>query len=83
VTPNQITALKAKIDADLAGKSDTVGIAFSHDAFMAFVQNGLIQKKTFGVLGTTLMAEKLPAYGETHFAFVDWELQPQTAKVGG
>lgn len=83
MTSNEIAAEKAKIDAALAGKPDNVGIAFGDEAFKAFVKAGHIQKRKFGLLGTTLMAEDLPAYGETHFAFLDWMLPPKTAKVGG
>jgi hypothetical protein len=83
MTPNEINALKSIIDTDLVGKANTVGIAFEYQAFIAFAKAGHIQKRKFGVLGTTLLAEMLPAYADSHFCFVDWELSPKSAKVGG
>jgi hypothetical protein len=83
MTPAEVAALKSQIDADLIGKADNVGIAFGEESFNAFVAAGHIQKRKFSLLGTTLFTEMLPAYGDGHFAFVDWELPIKTAKVGG
>jgi hypothetical protein len=75
-------ATKARLDEDLTQVGPNVGIAFGFGLLGAFKDRGWITMKTFGVLGTSFGATKLPCYG-SHYAFPTWDLPENEFKVGG
>ncbi|MGJ4882902.1 hypothetical protein [Bradyrhizobium sp. HKCCYLRH3097] len=75
------TKVKEQLDAQLANAAPNVGIAFGLDLFDAFRDRKWITLNTFGALGTSFGATKLPAYG-SHYAFPTWDLPENEFKVG-
>lgn len=74
--------IKAELEKQLAGASPSVGIAFGTELFNEFRKRGWFTLEVFGVLGTTLFAERLPAYNKSHFVFPSWDIQDLEFKVG-
>lgn len=74
--------IKATLDAELRNADPNVGIAFGVDLLAAFWKRGWLTLETFGVLGTTLFAIKLPAYGKSHCAFATWDVPDEGFRVG-
>lgn len=79
---DQCETMKAELDKQLAGVSPNVGIAFGIELFEEFRRRGWFTLESFGVLGTSLFSEKLPAYKSTHFVFLSWDLKDLEFKVG-
>lgn len=78
----QADKIKGELDAVLAGVSQNVGIAFGEALFEEFRKRGWLTLETFGVLGTTLFASRLPAYDKTHYAFMSWDVDEEKFTVG-
>lgn len=76
-----VTKIKERLDNELTKLGPNVGIAFGLELFDAFRDRGWITLQTFGVLGTSFGATKLPAYG-SHFAFPTWDLPETEFKIG-
>jgi hypothetical protein len=74
--------IKAKLDAELAGRPDNVGIAFGLDPFYEFRDRGWLTLEKFGALGTSLFEARVPAYGRTHYAFPTWDIPENEFRVG-
>jgi hypothetical protein len=75
------SAIKAKLDKELAGTNPDVGIRFEVDLFRAFKDRGWITLKSFGPLAAPFGATKLPAY-DTHLAIATWDLPENGYQVG-
>jgi len=75
-------AIKINLDRQLAAVGDQVGIAFGTKIFDDFRRRGWITLETFGILGTTLFATKLPAHQKTHYVFATWDIPEYDFKVG-
>jgi hypothetical protein len=77
-----ISAKRDSLDQALETAGPNVGIAFGLDLFKAFRERGWLTLETFGASGTTLFAERLPAYQQTHYVFATWDLGDWDFKVG-
>lgn len=77
-----VEAVKARLDDALAGKPETLGIAFGPLLFAAFRSRGYLTTEEFGALGTNFLLHRAPAYQRTHFAFVDLELPDEGFRIG-
>jgi len=77
-----IENIKANLDKQLESADSNVGIAFGEDLFRIFRENQWIKLEDYGLLGTSLFSEKIPAYQQTHFAFTTWGLGKLDFKVG-
>lgn len=82
MTDDKLLEIKDKLDTVLAGVGPNMGIAFGTELFAEFRQRGWLKMEVFGMLGTSVFAEKVPAYNRTHFAFPNWEIPDYTFKVG-
>jgi hypothetical protein len=74
--------IKTELDMQLEDAPANVGIAFGTEIFNEFRKRNWITLEKFGVLGTTLFAQKLPAYKKTHFIFSSWDIPDFEFKVG-
>ena len=79
---DQFELIKAELDKQLEGASPNVGIAFGTELFNEFRNRGWFTLEVFGVLGTMLFPERVPAYKETHFVFPSRGIQDLEFKVG-
>ena len=75
-------AIKSDLDRALTEVGPNVGIAFGTELFAEFRKRGWLTLETFGVLGTTFLATKLPAYSRTHHAFATWDVPDLEFRVG-
>jgi hypothetical protein len=82
MTDKKLLEIKEGLDAALANEGPNVGIAFGTSLFDEFRQRGWLKMEEFGMLGTSVFAEKVPAYNRTHFAFPNWDLPEFAFKVG-
>jgi hypothetical protein len=73
---------KTELNKELESAASNVGIKFGPELFKEFVRRGWFTLETFGVLGTLLFAEKVPAYQKTHIVFQSWDIQDHEFKVG-
>lgn len=79
---DQFEMQKAELDKQLNNAPDNVGIAFSTALFDEFKKREWFTLETFGVLGSTLFSEQLPAYNKTHFVFPSWGINDLEFKIG-
>jgi len=74
--------IKLELDKQLEVAVPNVGIAFGVELFDEFRKRGWFTLEVFGTLGTTLFAERVPAYDKTHFAFPSWGISDREFIVG-
>jgi len=72
-----------RLDVDLLQAHRNAGILMGPKLFAALAKRDLIKMEDFGLLGTRMLLERIPAYGKTHAVwrqpqFGDWDFQ-----VGG
>ena len=65
---------KADLDKALADLSPKAVILFGLELFRDFRERGWLTTETFGAEGTTLFAEKVPAYNRTHLVVATWDV---------
>jgi len=78
----ELDATIARLDAELEGVGQHVGIAVGSDLFRAMREAGKLTLETGGAVGTLLFSCKLPAYHRTHYVFETWDLGPTEFRVG-
>lgn len=74
--------IKRELDKQLEVAVPNVGIAFGVELFDEFRNRGWFTLEVFGVLDTTLFAERVPAYNKTHFVFLSWGIPDREFIVG-
>lgn len=79
---DHVDEIKVELDTQLKSAHPNVGIAFGVELFGEFRKRGWFTLETFGVLGTTLFSEQVPAYSKTHFVFPSWAIQDLEFRVG-
>jgi hypothetical protein len=77
-----VEAIKGRLDAELVGKPETLGIAFGPLLFAAFDSRGYLTTEQFGVLAEHFQLDRAPAYQKTHIAFIDLELPDDGFRIG-
>ncbi len=76
-----VEEIKAQLDADLAKAGGDVGIAFGLGLFAAFKERNWFTLEKWSILGTTLFAEDLPTYNNSHPAIVTWDIDDSAYRV--
>lgn len=74
-------AIKTKLDIELKSVDDKVVLFFGIDLMSSFRQQGWIDVKAFGLLGTSFLASDHLAYG-THMVFPSLLIADDTYSVG-
>jgi hypothetical protein len=77
-----LNQVKADLDSALANASPKAVILFGAELFRAFHERGWLTVETFGAEGTTLFAERVPAYNRTHLVIYTWDVPNYEFRVG-
>lgn len=78
----QVEAAKVKLDTELQGRSEKIGIAFGSELWRAFIKRGYLRLEKFSWLGLEVSILELPAYNK-RFAFEDWRLPGDEYRLPG
>jgi hypothetical protein len=74
---------KADIDAILAKHQGAkASIAFGFDLYREFARQGWLKMESFTAWGTGAFPMPVPAYRQSHFAYLDWNLPEEDFLVG-
>lgn len=76
-----VVRAKADLDKALSGRAPNNAVLFGEELFKEFRDRQWFTLETFGLLGTNLFAEKVPAYAKTHYAFMTWDVPPTEFRV--
>lgn len=74
--------IKQHLDQVLMGKDPNVGVMLGEELYLEFRKRGWLTLEPFGIAGTTLFEERVPAYAKTHFVFSSWDIPPSDFRIG-
>ena len=82
MTEADIEGVIERLHEQLSHTPSEVGVAMGHELYSECGRRGLLEMKTFSVLGTTFLPNDLPTVNGVHFAFVHFDFPDWEFRVG-
>ena len=78
---DELVQIRQRLDRELEGRNECVGIAFGLELYSEFINNDLITLEENG-LASFGIDDPAPAYRRTHFAFAMFGLLDREFRIG-